>query len=189
MKLKLTHKERRALAELAKPTGQVDYSKIHGVTINALERKGLYGFEGKRRKRRVTAAGRTALAVPNIFDDTSNKEAPMMMTLAEIDAHPMLDQRQRQVCKGLLKIAKRDGRVFTMLEFAEATLRVAGNNYAAVTDQDGLHAVMIDDNHRCAAILYVHEAIKAGPAIVTELAKKRSTLRDLELLTRCLRSA
>jgi hypothetical protein len=67
--VRLTHKERRVLAELAKPAGQRDYSGVHGRTIHALERKGLYGFEGKRRQKRVTAAGLTELKIPDVFDD------------------------------------------------------------------------------------------------------------------------
>jgi len=67
--MKLSRKERHALTELAKPNGQRNYSGVHGRTIHALERKGLYGFEGKCRWRRVTAAGREELKVPDIFDD------------------------------------------------------------------------------------------------------------------------
>jgi predicted transcriptional regulator len=72
--MKLSQKERRALAELAKPMGQRDYRTIHGHTIHALERKGLYGFEGKSRRKRVTAAGRAELAVPDIFADIFKKK-------------------------------------------------------------------------------------------------------------------
>lgn len=72
--MKLTRKERHALAELAKPCDQRDYSGVHGHTIHALERKGLYGHEGKRHRKRVTAAGRAELKVPDIFDDLFGRE-------------------------------------------------------------------------------------------------------------------
>ena len=66
--MKLTAKERHALAELAKPVGRRDYSHVHGRTIHALERKGLFGHNGKPGGA-LTATGRAELAVPNIFDD------------------------------------------------------------------------------------------------------------------------
>lgn len=106
-----------------------------------------------------------------------------MMTNAEIDAHPLLNEEQRQLCKSLRSLAKKEPRPFTMLEFAKIALRATGNEYAAVTDQWGPEAARCDDAHRRAAILYVYEAIKAGPPIVAETAGKRGTLRDLELLT------
>jgi hypothetical protein len=75
--LKLTAKERYALAELGKPVGQRDYSRVHGRTRHALERKGLFGSNGKPGGS-ITPAGRTELVVPNIFDDLfANKEAAM----------------------------------------------------------------------------------------------------------------
>ena len=69
-----------------------------------------------------------------------------------------------------------------MLQFAEIALRASGNNYAAVTDQGGHEAARRDKEHCLAAILYVYEALKAGPDIVTETIAERGTLRDLELL-------
>jgi len=78
--MKLSHKERHALAEMTKPIGQRDYSTIHGRTIDALERKGLLGLEGSD-SRCVTAAGRAELAVPNVFDDLfEEKESAMAKT-------------------------------------------------------------------------------------------------------------
>ncbi len=78
--MKLSHKERHALAEMAKPIGQRDYSTIHGRTIHALERKGLLGIEGSD-SRCVTAAGRAELAVPDVFDDLfKEKESAMPKT-------------------------------------------------------------------------------------------------------------
>ena len=197
--VKLTANERHALAELAKPVGKRDYSRVHGRTRHALERKGLFGSNGKPGGA-ITPAGRAALAVPNIFDDlfeakeqktamttkTAAKKAAearlAIMTNDEIDAHPLLDQEQRRICKGLRNAAKSEGSSFTMLAFAEISLRATGNDYAAVTDQGGHEAARCDDAHRRAAILYVYEAIKAGPAIVAETAGERGTLRDLELL-------
>lgn len=78
--MKLSHKERHALAEMTKPIGQRDYSTIHGRTIHALERKGLLGLEGSD-SRCVTAAGRAELAVPDVFDDLfKEKESAMSKT-------------------------------------------------------------------------------------------------------------
>lgn len=195
---KLTAKERHALRELAKPVGKRDYSRVHGRSIDALERKGLFGCNGKPGGA-LTPAGRAELIVPNIFDDlfgakeqkamaktkTAKKTVetrPAIMTNDEIDAHPLLDPEQRRICKGLRNAAKSDGSSFTMLAFAEISLRATGNNYADVTDQGGHEAARCDYAHRRAAILYVYEAIKAGPAIVAETAGDRGTLRDLELL-------
>jgi hypothetical protein len=100
----------------------------------------------------------------------------------EIDGHPLLDEEQRRICKELRNVAKKGRESFTMLDFAEIALRATGNDYAAVTDQGGPQAARFDDAHRRAAILYVYEAIKAGPAIIAETAGERGTLRDLELL-------
>lgn len=71
--MKLTAKERHALAELAKPVGQRDYDHVHGRTIHALERKGLFGVNGKPGGA-LTAAGRAELEVPNIFDGLFDKK-------------------------------------------------------------------------------------------------------------------
>ena len=109
-------------------------------------------------------------------------EAVTAVTDVEIDAHPLLTREHQTLCKSLRTLAKRNGDPFTMLQFAEITLRATGNNYAAVTDEGGHEAAMRDNEHRLAAILYVYEAIKAGPPIVSETAEQRGTLKDLELL-------
>lgn len=77
--VKLTAKERRALAELAKPVGRRDYSRVHGRTRHALERKGLFGSNGKPGGA-LTPAGHDALVVPNIFDDLFAKETSVPKT-------------------------------------------------------------------------------------------------------------
>jgi len=46
---------------------------VHGHTIHALERKGLYGFEDRRSHKQITAAGHNELKVPDIFDDLFQK--------------------------------------------------------------------------------------------------------------------
>ena len=80
---RLTAKEHRALAELAKPVGKRDYSRVHGHTIHALERKGLFGCNNKPGGA-VTSAGHAELRVPNIFDDVlDRREAPMPKTKQE----------------------------------------------------------------------------------------------------------
>ena len=110
--------------------------------------------------------------------------AQRLVTLSnvEIDGHPLLDEGQRRICKELRNVAKKDREPFTMLDFAEIALRATGNDYAAITDLGGPRAAHLDAAHRRAAILYVYEAIKAGPAIIAETAGERGTLRDLELL-------
>ena len=102
------------------------------------------------------------------------------VSIMEIDAHPLLDVTQRKLCKVLRKAALRDQTPFTMLAFAEIALRATGNDYAAY--QSGREAAKCDQLHRRAAILYVYEAVKAGPPIVAETAEARGTLKDLELL-------
>ena len=78
--VKLTAKERHALAELAKPVGKRDYSRVHGHTIHALQRKGLFGSNGKPGGA-LTPAGHAELVVPNIFEDLfDQKEAAMPKT-------------------------------------------------------------------------------------------------------------
>jgi len=177
-------------------------SYVHGHTRHALERKGLVFADG-RRGWRLTVAGELALAcpadVPNIFDDVFDKKetsmttkkirkakkvAPQIATMTDnqINGHPLLDRAQMKICKSLRDLAKRRGESFTMAEFAAVALRAAGNDYAAVTDRGGHEAAMRDKEHQLAAILYVYEAIKAGPAIVAETADARGTLRDLEML-------
>lgn len=108
------------------------------------------------------------------------------LTNLEIDAHPLLDREQREICKNLRNAARKEHRPFTMLDFAEIALRATGNDYAATRDQDGYQAARHDNAHRQAAILYVYEAIKAGPPIISETAGERGTLRDLELLATLL---
>ena len=81
--VKLTAKERHALAELAKPVGKRDYSGFHGRTIHALQRKGLFGSNGKPGGA-LTPAGHAALIVPDIFEDLFDmKAAPMPKTKQE----------------------------------------------------------------------------------------------------------
>ena len=46
-----------ALAELRKPVSRRDYSKVHGRMIHALDRKGLYGLEGRGFRRWYGRAG------------------------------------------------------------------------------------------------------------------------------------
>jgi len=77
--VKLTAKERHALAELAKPVGKRDYSRVHGHTIHALQRKGLFGSNGKPGGA-LTPAGRDELVVPNIFDDLFAQETTVPKT-------------------------------------------------------------------------------------------------------------
>ena len=68
--MRLTRNERRALAEFSKPSGKVDYGKVHGHTLHSLQRKKLIeGRPGNQGGWRLTAAGRAELFVPNIFDD------------------------------------------------------------------------------------------------------------------------
>ena len=76
--VKLTAKERHALAELSKPAGQRDYARVHGRTIHALQRKGLFGNNGKPGGA-LTPAGRAALAVPDIFADLCAKEPAVVL--------------------------------------------------------------------------------------------------------------
>ena len=108
------------------------------------------------------------------------------LTDVEIDGHPLLDQEQRKICKTLRNAARKEQRPFKMLDFAEIALRATGNDYAAATDQGGYEAARCDNAHRQAAILYVYEAVKAGPPIIAETADERGTLGDLELLARLL---
>lgn len=79
--VKLTAKERHALAELAKPAGTRDYSRVHGRTIHALERKGLFGcrHDGKPGGA-LTPAGHAELIVPNIFDDLFEQKKESAVT-------------------------------------------------------------------------------------------------------------
>ena len=104
------------------------------------------------------------------------------VSIIEIDMHPLLDDTQRKLCKLLRKAALRDQVPFTMLVFAEIALRATGNDYAAVSHEGGHQAAKYDQRHRRAAILYVYEAVKAGPPIIAETAEERGTLKDLELL-------
>ena len=126
-----------------------------------------------------------------IETSAGSKQAAAALRLAEltdveIDGHPLLDQEQREICKSLRNTARREKRPFRMLDFAEIALRATGNDYAATTDQDGFQAAQRDRAHRQAAILYVYEAVKAGPPIIAETADERGTLSDLELLARLL---
>jgi hypothetical protein len=82
--VKLTANERRSLAEFAKP--EVDWDKVHGRTLHALQRKKLIeGKPGNQPGWQQTAAGRAALAVPNIFDDLFDQKEPMPKTSSAVD--------------------------------------------------------------------------------------------------------
>lgn len=74
--VKLTRNERRALAEFKKPFGKVDWDKVHGHTLHALQRKKLIEGGGGRPGWRLTAAGRAELAVPDIFEDLFPRSKP-----------------------------------------------------------------------------------------------------------------
>lgn len=68
--MRLTANERRALAEFRKPHGEFNWDKVHGRTLHALQRKKLIeDNSGNRPGWGLTAAGRAALVVPDIFDD------------------------------------------------------------------------------------------------------------------------
>lgn len=103
------------------------------------------------------------------------------VTNVEIDAHPLLDESRRQICKELRDLAKRLGEEFSMLAFALVELRKTAGDYAEAGD-DIERAVIADNALRRAAMLYVYECLRHGPKIVTETMEKRGTLRDLELL-------
>lgn len=65
--MRLTAKERRALAVFALPAGQRSYEGIHSNSIHAIERKGL--IVSSPNGRILTEAGAKELEVPDIFDD------------------------------------------------------------------------------------------------------------------------
>lgn len=132
---------------------------------------------------------RAAGQIVDAMIDRGNASAPL--TDAQIDAHPLLDDAERGICKVLRNHAKEIGESFTMLDFAANCLRATGRDYAEALDHDGdgdlnspdcVETVLADAKHRRAAVLYVYEALKKGPAIVTETIRDRGTLRDLELL-------
>ena len=113
------------------------------------------------------------------------------LTDAEINAHPLLDDAERKLCKIFRTRSMEAGDSFTMLDFACICLRATGRDYAETLDSDGdgnldspdcIATVVADTKHRRAAILYAYEALKKGPAIITETIGARGTLRDLELL-------
>jgi hypothetical protein len=89
--MNLTANERRALMELAKPVGSRDYSRVHGITRHALERKGLFGSNGKPGGA-ITAAGRAELEIPNIFDNLlfAAKAAPMKSKTSSPDVRTVV---------------------------------------------------------------------------------------------------
>jgi hypothetical protein len=197
--VKLTATERRGLRAYARTRS---WTNVHGRTIHALERKGLLGFI--RGRRDITPAGHAALTVPNIFDDLFAKKESMpkakkklsargltakqdaalkrlrTVTDIEIDAHPLLDREQQKICKIFRDKAAKDGDEFTMLDFAKIALRATGSDYLAASWP--MLAAKCDAAHRRAALLYTYEALKRGPAIVTETIEERGTLRDIELL-------
>lgn len=113
------------------------------------------------------------------------------LTNAQIDTHPLLNDNERRICKILRNHSKEAGESFTMLDFAANCLRATGRDYAEAFDHDGdgnlnspdcAATVLADAKHRRAAVLYVYEALKGGPPIITETIGARGTLRDLELL-------
>ena len=121
----------------------------------------------------------------------SRGSASAPLTDAEIDAHPLLDDAERRLCKIFRTRSKEAGESFTMLDFACVCLRATGRDYVETFNQDGdgnidsancIATVVADAKHRRAAVLYVYEALKEGPAIVTETIGARGTLRALELL-------
>lgn len=65
--MRLTSNERRALAEFKGHC--VDWNKVHGRTLHALQRKKLIEGRGKGGGWRLTPAGRAQLDVPDVFAD------------------------------------------------------------------------------------------------------------------------
>jgi hypothetical protein len=116
----------------------------------------------------------------------AHADTSMPLTDAQIDAHPLLDDAERKLCKIFRTQSKKAGDSFTMLDFACVCLRATGRDYVEAAGNfastNCIATVLADAKHRRAAVLYVYEALKKGPAIVTETMDDRGTLRDLELL-------
>jgi hypothetical protein len=140
--------------------------------------------EGLPAKQAIQAAGQ-------IVDAMLARSSSARLTDEQINAHPLLDDTERRLCKIFRTQSKAAGESFTMLDFAANCLRATGRDYAEMFDRDGdgnldstncFATLIADAKHRRAAILYVYEALKGGPPIITETIGDRGTLRDLELL-------
>lgn len=84
-----------------------------------------------------------------------------MLTQAEINEHPILDDELRAICKRLRRTATRmSDKSFTWSDFAEISLRAAARNYAATGDDVTRETVLTDQALKRAALLYAYEAIK-----------------------------
>lgn len=100
--MQLTPKEHRVLDMLAR-TGEINWSRVHANTVNALRRKGLVD-----KHRDLTDAGRAArAAVPNIFDDLFDNKEKSLVPKAKTSPR---------------KAAKKSVDAFRPIEFADTTL-------------------------------------------------------------------
>jgi hypothetical protein len=96
---------------------------------------------------------------------------------AEIDAHELLSQEQRQLCKTLRNDSRSKGYPFAMFDFAKIALRARARDYSEADTG------MTERDLQRAAILYVYEALKATDlAIIKEWPEFDEMLRNLEYL-------
>ncbi len=106
------------------------------------------------------------------------------LRFAEINAHELLDDEQRKMCRIMSDRSHRSGESFTMLDFARISLRATGNTYAELkNDGDTAKQVMADREHQRAAVLFVYEALKACDiAIIKEWPEFDEMLKNLVYL-------
>jgi hypothetical protein len=151
--MNLTANERRALTELAKPVGKRDYSRVHGITRHALERKGLFGQNGKPGGA-ITAAGRAELVVPDIFDDLfskkdfsmpklSTKGLPAKQALAAadkiIEAALSRDRASKKPVKPISVMKKEPVDAFRQIAHVETTLHdIVHERWEKGADEEGV---------------------------------------------------
>jgi hypothetical protein len=158
-------------------------SKAQGSRVRKAKKLNTKGLPADQALR---AAGQIVDVMLAHFVAAQSADTSEPLTDEEINAHPLLDDAERKLCKIFRTQSKKAGDSFTMLDFACVCLRATGRDYVEAAGDfastNCVATVIADAKHRRAAVLYVYEALKKGPAIVTETMDDRGTLRDLELL-------
>lgn len=173
------------------PTGQAELV-VPDIFDDLFEKKESTMPDSKKSSAKQSRTyGRNHASTAQVRNDADDNKLSAKQALAlarlrtvtdiEIDAHLLLTDEQKKLCKIFRDKATKDGDEFTMLDFAQIVLRATGCDYAAsVTDHQ---TVVHDASHRRAAIIYVYEALRAVDApIITEWPEFDEMLKCLVTL-------
>lgn len=103
-----------------------------------------------------------------------------MIKLTEISVHELLNDRQRNVCKAMVKHAREEKQDFDWLKYAEINLKGTATNYVEGSRVKG---TLAERDLKRAAVLYVYEALRAcDVALIKEWPEFDEMLKNLGYL-------